>query len=735
VVEALGLWANSRNAVRDASASGAKSLLTEDPPFPEWPEILQLPERPARSLSLCSPEFNATPVVSLPALSRAIAPAVFDFVRIQMMGLPARSAVVSCRFRRLVGAWLTHLAPWRSRVRARETSSGKSARSVCVPDWVFLEVDNGAISLGHSVKEAARLSGVNWRQERVRLPWFQYGPTMLRFWAGYGVQTLFQMLPTRARQLMRTARCWVELFSFKAAAAAWQDVSQYMAAGLVVESTFAALLPPSPWSVPVYADEDDGGSDALKAARRRVCDGRGSEWARERSVEIYSDFPRVLTFASGSRQAMRVESRADRYLATVVWADKWTHRRVPETIAKVTADKYSDWEGFVAHSFLTVVHPLKLLLDRLANMPMTMDAFDGRLHALLDTMIFLDDQVAETLWICSDLLVREKLAERGGAESLKRQGVDIAKHNRMAVKPPARKFAALPLDLEVGSEADMEVPKQTILHLQTALGLGAGGLGLPGGSDSSGALVGSMYHCRASALSTCKQLVRLIERAKRHIAIYGDWDRALTTSMAVNEVHESATSFVGKNVAENLSKIRGSLFQCLNTATIGQVCPNRYLGPNIGIMQFCLLRLASVFEIDHSDIFEVAKKGEASLLFVFFVSLLGDVALSLFQVDPNPLRRDAHAAWHCRGWHCACRQSSKTARRARRSRVFIPQRPQGSAREAGSAAQVSLFHAREQRIARSRLTEGGWPGSENCVGCAHAAWLLIVAGNRWPLQA
>ena len=265
------------------------------------------------------------------------------------------------------------------------------------------------------------------------------------------------------------------------------------------------------------------------------------------------------------------------------------------------------------------MHPLHCLLRRLERLPMLDSPHDGRLDALLDVVDFLDDQVAETLWLCSDLAVKRALATPTGKATLHAQKVDPAEHSRAG--RAGRRYACIPLAEGDEPVVGAEVPFEERSRLQRLLRMGEAAVCLASDTES-GRIVHSLYHLRPAATRLCQRLVEHIRAAKVHTAIYGDVQRDLATFrrqvLAANEsdlLEEEDGSWWNRllfNASTHCAALSESFAQLGDAQWFGLGSGSRYCGPNVGRLQFCLLRLITVFELDEADIFKAPSEPEVA---------------------------------------------------------------------------------------------------------------------------
>ncbi|KAA0162334.1 hypothetical protein FNF28_04753 [Cafeteria roenbergensis] len=525
------------------AAMGPASRISD---LPCWPSTLFMGITEGLTSSRLAAElerFNATPMGALPPLHRALAPGLFDFFRIHMRGIPAPT---SATIHTLASVW--------------------------------------------SVTSLATL------------------PYLVRAIVGAAIALCLSALPRLALRLLCIAANLVDALSFARAPELAACLKSLLATGQFAKS-FMPLAGKFSLSVPDTADADD--SPECAGHRRNVCDGRGTQWAAERAA-AFSDFPTVEIRGPGGKGVS-----VPKFPSTFVWADAVTTAQDPADEPEpyiCTRTRYADWEPYVVQHFHTIVHPLHCLLRRLERLPMLDSPHDGRLDALLDVVDFLDDQVAETLWLCSDLAVKRALATPTGKATLHAQKVDPAEHSRAG--RAGRRYACIPLAEGDEPVVGAEVPFEERSRLQRLLRMGEAAVCLASDTES-GRIVHSLYHLRPAATRLCQRLVEHIRAAKVHTAIYGDVQRDLATFrrqvLAANEsdlLEEEDGSWWNRllfNASTHCAALSESFAQLGDAQWFGLGSGSRYCGPNVGRLQFCLLRLITVFELDEADIFKAPK--------------------------------------------------------------------------------------------------------------------------------
>jgi len=209
--------------------------------------------------------------------------------------------------------------------------------------------------------------------------------------------------------------------------------------------------------------------------------------------------------------------------------------------------------------------------------------------------------------------MRQALESRLGARTLADQEISADDHVR--VERAGRRYAALPVRAAdaVSSEDGLEVAPSEVRLLEQMLHAGRVAVALHE-EASAGLVIHSMYHCRPDALKLCRRLVQSIDLAKRHAALYGDVQAtqaaAADKDILVQLSEEPGPGWVGRARAKvaawvlatskDLSELSNGLWE---RVTLGTGPGLRYAGPNVGRLQYALLRLITVFELDEKDVF------------------------------------------------------------------------------------------------------------------------------------
>jgi hypothetical protein len=216
--------------------------------------------------------------------------------------------------------------------------------------------------------------------------------------------------------------------------------------------------------------------------------------------------------------------------------------------------------------------------------------------------------VVETLWLCSDLVMQRMLRSSHALSTLKEQGV--TQHDRSSLRN--RRFSALPVAWPgvVAPRDEPRISRSALAVMDRLIASGLSALGLEEALDT-GSFSASMYHCRGTALALAKTLVRSIIAAKRQIGYFGTADSMSASLRDQIQFAEKCWDLPGAHVfrvpVTVCQRVWGMTsdrwFQFSESTSV-------YRGPNPGLLQFCLLRLITIFELDEQQVFSSAVDGE-----------------------------------------------------------------------------------------------------------------------------